>query len=81
MQETNRLTDIENILVAAKGRGGWKRDGLQFGISRCKALCTEQISNRVLLYSTGPCDKASGKEDGKACIYNRIPLLKAEINM
>ena len=39
--------------MAAKGRGGWRRDGLQFGISRCKALYTEQINNRVLLYSTG----------------------------
>ena len=24
----NRLTDIENRLVVAKGEGGWKRDGL-----------------------------------------------------
>ena len=24
--ETNRLTDIENRLVVAKGEGGWERD-------------------------------------------------------
>ena len=26
--ETDRLTDIENRLVVAKGEGGWERDGL-----------------------------------------------------
>ena len=25
----------------------------EFGVSRCKPLCIEQINNKVLLYSTG----------------------------
>ena len=33
-----------------RGKAGWRRDGLEFGISRCRY---QQINNRVLLYSTG----------------------------
>ena len=33
-----------------RGKPGWRRDGLEFGISRCRY---QQINNRVLLYSTG----------------------------
>ena len=28
LQNRNRLTDIENRLVVAKGEDGWERDGL-----------------------------------------------------
>ena len=34
-------------------RKGWGREGLGFGISRCKLLYREWINNKVLLYSTG----------------------------
>ena len=44
--------DIENRFVVAKGQG---RNGMdwEFGVSRCKLLYLEWISNEILLYSTG----------------------------
>ena len=44
--------DIENRLVVAKGEG--KESGIdwKFGVSRCKLLHLEWISNEVLGYST-----------------------------
>ena len=37
-----------------QGRGGRKRNGLEFGIGRCKLLLhLEWINNKVLMYSTG----------------------------
>ena len=49
----NRLTDIENRFVVTKGE--WEGSGMdqEFGVSRCKLLHLEWISNEVLLYSTG----------------------------
>ena len=35
-----------------QGEGGWGKEGLEFGISRCKLLYIGRI-NKVLLYSTG----------------------------
>ena len=49
LQNRNRLTDVENRLVVAKG-AGWGRDGLGVGISRCKLLYIEWINKKVLLY-------------------------------
>ena len=51
LRNRNRLADIENRLVVAKGEGGGK--DWEFGISRCKLLYIEWINNKVLLYSTG----------------------------
>ena len=48
----NRLTDIENGLVVAKGKGDGGGLDWEFGISRCKLLCIEWINNQILLYST-----------------------------
>ena len=45
----NRLIDIENRFVAAKGEVGLGRDGI--GISRCKLLYREWKNDKVLLYS------------------------------
>ena len=45
-----KLTDLENSLVVAKGEGegvGW------IGVTRCKLLHLEWISNEILPYSTG----------------------------
>ena len=45
----NRLTDMENKLVVAKGE--WEESGMdwEFGVSRCKLLHLEWINNKVLL--------------------------------
>ena len=45
------FTDIENRLMVAKVTGSGM-DG-EFGVSRCKLLNLEWISNEVPLYSTG----------------------------
>ena len=54
VQNRNKLMDIENrLVVAKKGRGSgmdW-----EFGVSRCKLFHLEQVSNEILLYSTGNC--------------------------
>ena len=51
MQKRNKPMDIENRPVVTKEAGengmDWK-----FGMSRCKLLHLERISNEVLLYST-----------------------------
>ena len=38
--------------MVAKG-GGWERAGRAFGVRRCKRVCTERISSKILLYSIG----------------------------
>ena len=48
----NRLTDIENRLVVAKGEGVGRGMEWEFGISRCKLLYIGWINNKVLLYNT-----------------------------
>ena len=53
LQNRNRLTDIENRLVVAKGEEGGSGMDWEFAVSRCKLLHLEWISNEVLLYSTG----------------------------
>ena len=48
----NRITDMENRLVVARGDGfGGKTEG-KVGVSRCKLLYMEWINNQVLQYST-----------------------------
>ena len=45
--------EMENRLVVAKGEGeelGWTGS---FGVSKCKLLHLEEISNEILMYSTG----------------------------
>ena len=53
LQNRNRLRDIENRLVVAKGEGGESGMDGEFGVSRCKLLHLECTGNEVLLYSTG----------------------------
>ena len=57
------------------GRGGSRMDR-EFGVSRCKLLHLEWISNEVLLHSTGNCIESlciehAGKqyEKNNVCIY------------
>ena len=70
----NRLTDIENRLVVAKGEGVRGEMNWEFGISRCKLLYIGWINNKVLLYSTGsyiqyPVINHNRKEYEKEYIY------------
>ena len=39
--------------MVAKGEGGGRGKGWEFGFSRCKQLYIGWINNKVLLYSTG----------------------------
>ena len=48
LQKRNRLTDIENRLVAAKGEGVGGGKDWEFEISRCKLLYIGGINNKVL---------------------------------
>ena len=59
IHKTETLTNIENRLVVAKGEGEGK-----FGVSRCKLLYLDWISNEVLLYSTGNYVQSIGTEHG-----------------
>ena len=45
--------DMENGLMVAKGQEGGSGMDWEFGVSRCKLLHMEWISNVILLYSTG----------------------------
>ena len=44
--------DMENRLAVAKGDGEGVEMDWEFGVSRCKLLHLEWISNEILLYST-----------------------------
>ena len=52
IQNRNRLTDIENRHVVARGEERSVMDS-EFGVSRYELLHLKWISNEVLLYSTG----------------------------
>ena len=82
----NRITKIENRLVAAKWEGEGEGKDWQFVISRCKPLHVEWI-NKAPLYSTGNCiqyllTNANGREYEKEIhthththIYNSVTLM------
>ena len=53
LQNRNRLTDIENCFVVAKGEERGSGVDWEFGVGGCKPLHLEWISNEVLLYNTG----------------------------
>ena len=57
-----RLTDIENRLVVAKGEGRGSGMDWEFGVNRCKLLHWGWISNKVLLHSTGNSIQSLGRE-------------------
>ena len=62
IQNRNRLTDLGNRFVVAKGEGdgGWME--WELGFSICKFLHIERINEKVLLYSTGLPWWLSGKQ-------------------
>ena len=51
LQNRNRIREIENWLVVAKGEGVWGEMGWKVGVKSFELLCTEWI-NKFLLYST-----------------------------
>ena len=51
LQKRNRLREVENRLVAAKGEGVGGAE--EFGDRRCKLLHLEWTSKEVLINSTG----------------------------
>ena len=62
-----QIMDMESSLVVAwvevEEKRGWTEN---LGLGRCKLLHLEQISNGVLLYSTGNCVQSLGLEhDGR----------------
>ena len=64
--ETDSQTQRKDLWLPV-GRGAGGRANWEFGISKCKLLCTGWISNKLLLYSTGnyiqyPMIKQNGKE-------------------
>ena len=52
LQNRNRLIDIENRPVVAKGEGGGRGMDWEFGVGRCKLLPLKWINNKVLVCST-----------------------------
>ena len=66
LSNRNRLTDIENRPVVAKGKGKGSGMDEEFGVSRCKLLHLEWKSNEILSYSTGNYIQSLGIEhDGR----------------
>ena len=53
LQKRNRLPDIENRLVVAKGKDRQSGMDGEFRVSGYKLLHLEWISNEVLLYGSG----------------------------
>ena len=54
-----------------QGGGGWRRDGLEFGASRCKLVYIEWINSKVLAQGTrfNILQFNNGKEYLKECVY------------
>ena len=74
LQNKNRLTDIVNRLVVAKGERRWGGMDWEFGISRYKTSIHRMGKQQVLLYSTRNYIQFSvanhnGKEYEKEYIY------------
>ena len=52
-RKRDRIMDIENRLLVAKGEGVRRGMEWETGVSRCKLLYIEWITIKDLLYSTG----------------------------
>ena len=60
------LSDMENILVVAKGEEGGSGMDWEFRVNRCKLVHLEWINNEVLQYSIGSYIQSPGIDhDGK----------------
>ena len=83
MKKKNRLKDIENRLMVAKGEERKVGKGWEFGISRGKLLYIGWINNKLLLWSTGnntqyAVTKHSGKEYIRTHTYITVSLCYIE---
>ena len=66
LQNRNRLTDIENRLMVAKGEGGGSGTDWEFEVIMYKLLHLVWMNNKVLPYSTGTYIQSLGIDhDGK----------------
>jgi len=71
---------MESGLVAKEEGAGSGMDW-EFGVSRCKLLHLEWISNEVLLYSTGNYIQSLGIEhDGKQCMTKNVHICMTSHN-
>ena len=61
----NRLTDLENELMVARGEGWGEGIVREFGIDLYTLLHFKWISNKLLPYSTGNCSVLYGSLDEK----------------
>ena len=87
----NRIRDIGNRLVVPKGRDSRRQSSYppptrEFGISRCKLIHTERMSNKVLLHGTGsyiqyPVINHNGKEYGKIYTTESLSYSRNEHNI
>ena len=72
LQNRNRLTDFEKLMVTKGDRSGGGRDGLGFGTAMCALRSTERLANGELLQSTESypvsCDDLPGKESERECM-------------
>ena len=60
-------------ICGCQGGGGKEWEDWEFGVGRCKLLCSEQISKEVLLYSTGNYIQSSGIDhDGRQCKKRKV---------
>ena len=50
-----KIMDMENRTVVSKRGGGGSGLDWEFGVSRCKLLYLEWLSNEILLYGMGNC--------------------------
>ena len=65
-QNRNRLTDIENRLVVAKGEGEESSMDWGFEVGKCKLLHLGWINNEILLYGTRNYIHFSGEHDRRS---------------
>ena len=73
----NRLTDIDNGLVVAKGEGGGLGTDREFGVSRGKLLHLERIINETLLLGTENYTQSPGIDhDGKEYLKRGSPTVQ-----
>ena len=82
-QSRNKLTDLENKLMVAKGEGGGERIIREFGIDMYTLIYLMWVTNKVPLYTQGnllnvmwqPEWKGRLRENGYTYVYGRVPLL------
>ena len=80
--ETNRIRNVKNRLVVAKGKGAGGGVEWEAGASRCKRLHIECRNSKVQLYNTEyylqyPMIRHNGKKYTKKNVYICICITKS----